>query len=94
MRIFLVCVSVAMLALVAVLLATGNAFPGIGALVFWAVILFVGIVFERRRYKRVLDAPPGPEWTATDERFIDPSSGVETLVYFNARTGARAYVKA
>lgn len=93
LRFALIAVSVAMVGCVAVLFATGHAFPGVGALVFWGVVLFVGVVFERRRYKRVLDTAPGPDWTATDERFIDPTSGVETVVYVGPR-GARAYVKA
>jgi hypothetical protein len=73
--------------------ATGHNVPGLAVVGFWSVVIFVGVVFERRRYKRLLDAPPGAGWAETEERFIDPASGVETQVYFNARTGERAYVK-
>jgi hypothetical protein len=94
LRVFLILVSAVALVGAAVLFATGNGVPGLAALGFWALVLFIGVVFERRRYKRILDAPPGADWTATGERFIDPTSGVATQVYFNAQTGGRVYVKA
>jgi hypothetical protein len=75
------------------LIATGRPAPGIGAAAFWALVLLVGILVERRRYKRVLDQPLGPDWTATSERFIDPETGAELTVYFNAKTGSREYVR-
>lgn len=90
----LILVSGAVLAVVAALLLSGAAEPGVAVGGVWALVLLAGLVFERRRYKRVLDRAPGEGWTATDERFIDPLSGAETHVYFNARTGARAYVRA
>jgi hypothetical protein len=93
LRVFLIAVSGLALVSAALLFASGRAVPGVGVICFWALVLFVGVVFERRRYKRILDAPPGAGWTATEERFIDPASGVATQVYFNAQTGERAYVK-
>lgn len=81
--------------LVCAVVAALAGYPGPGAMVavVYAAVVFAGIVFERNRYKGVLDvAPAGFE--ATDERFVDPTSGVATIVYFNAKTGQRAYVKA
>jgi hypothetical protein len=93
LRVFLIAVSGLALVCAALLFASGRAVPGLGVIGFWALVFFIGVVFERRRYKQLLDAPPGEGWTATEERFIDPASGVETQVYFNAQTGERAYVK-
>ncbi len=89
----LILISGAVLVVVAALVVTGHAEPGAGVGAVWALILFAGLVFERRRYKRVLDQAPGAGWTATDERFVDPLNGTPTQVYFNAATGARAYVR-
>lgn len=55
-------------------------------------ILVLALVFERYVYKPIRQAPPGPEWEPTAERFIDPKSGQSVTVYFNARTGERRYV--
>jgi hypothetical protein len=93
LRVFLIAASGLALVCAALLFASGRDVPGLAVVGFWALVIFVGVVFERRRYKRLLDAPPGAGWTATEERFIDPTSGVETQVYFNAQTGERAYVK-
>jgi len=57
-------------------------------------ILLTGLVFENRRYKRVLDTAPGTGWQATGERFVDPDSGKLVAVFFNAATGERRYVDA
>lgn len=93
LRLFLIIASAVILAITAALLFTGRTAPAIGAGAFWALLILVGLVLERRRYKRVLDAPPGPDWTATTERFIDTETGAETVVYFNPKTGGRAYVR-
>jgi hypothetical protein len=58
------------------------------------MVIVLGMVFERRRYKPILDASPGPEWQATDERFVDERSGALVVVHYNPRTGQRAYVRA
>jgi hypothetical protein len=53
------------------------------------------LLFRRGGYKRVpLDAPPGPGWTPTGERFVDPTSGETLDVWFHAGSGERAYVRA
>jgi len=90
----LILISGGVLVVVAALILSGAMEPGLAVGGVWALILFAGLVFERRRYKRLLDDAPGPGWSATTERFIDPHSGIETQVYFNPRTGARAYVRA
>ena len=94
LRAFLIGVSVLMLICAVALFVVGQAQPGVLTLVAWAVILFIGVVFERTRYKAILDAPPGPDFAPTAERFVDPETGVATVVYFNAKTGKRAYVRA
>jgi hypothetical protein len=68
-------------------------------LFFWLVIpaalLMIWLLFRSGGYKRLpLDAPPGGDWTLTGERFVDPGSGETLEVWFCARTGERAYVRA
>lgn len=66
-----------------------GAFPGI----VWAGLALFALVFERTRYKPILDAPPAGEgWSATGERFIDSRTGREVTVWCEAGTGKRAYV--
>jgi hypothetical protein len=68
-------------------------------LVFWFVIpaalVLIWLLFRPGGYKRQpLDAPPAGDWTFTGERFVDPGSGETLEVWFCARTGERAYVRA
>jgi hypothetical protein len=57
------------------------------------VVLLAAILIERRhRYKPIETRPPGPDWTETPERFIDPESGKEVTVYFQPSSGERRYV--
>jgi len=68
-------------------------------LVFWFVIpaalVLIWLLFRPGGYKRQpLDAPPAGDWTFTGERFVDPGSGETLEVWFRARTGERAYVRA
>jgi hypothetical protein len=94
LRFALIVGTVVVVLFVAILVATGRDWPGAGVTLFWVLILFLGIVFERRRYKRLLDEPPpGADWEPTSERFIDPETQAEVVVYFNPKTGARAYVR-
>jgi hypothetical protein len=63
---------------------------------WWLVVnglaIMLGLMFERVRYKRELNAPPaGPGWELTNERSVDESSVVS--VWFNAASGQRAYVR-
>jgi hypothetical protein len=61
--------------------------------VFLAVVL-IWFFFRSGGYKRdALDAPPGPDWKPTGERFLDPRSGAMLEVWWLPRTGERAYVR-
>jgi len=60
-----------------------------------ALVVLIWFLFRSRGYKRVpLDAPPGPGWVPTEERFVDPSSGETLDVWFHPDSGERAYVRA
>jgi len=60
-----------------------------------AALFLIWLLFRSGGYKRrPLDAPPGRDWTFTGERFVDPGSGEGVEVWFCARTGERAYVRA
>ena len=86
------------LALGAVLAACGAAALFLGACPpafvfgFWGILILVGTLYERNRYKALESARPGPGWTATPEKFIDDESGAAVTVYVNA-AGERRYVK-
>ena len=58
----------------------------------WGLILIAGLLFERWRYKPLTGQRPGPDWVATDERFVDPETGKLVTVYFHPSTGERRYV--
>jgi len=61
---------------------------------FVVLAVLVWALFRRGGYKRQpLDAPPGPDWQPTDERFVDPSSGETIAVWFHPQSGERAYVR-
>ncbi|CAL80299.1 hypothetical protein BRADO6696 [Bradyrhizobium sp. ORS 278] len=69
------------------------------ALVLWLAVItavvLVWVFFRQGGYKRdALSAPPGPDWVKTEERFVDPTSGETLDVWFQPRTGERAYVRA
>jgi hypothetical protein len=69
-----------------------------GFMLWLAVIIAVVLVwafFRKGGYKRdPLTAPPGPGWVRTEERFVDPSSGETLEVWFDPKSGERAYVRA
>jgi hypothetical protein len=83
---------------VAALCATAAAFlTGFGAVslfppALWLLLLLVALLFERYRYKPLVEAPPGPDWADTGERFRDPRTGREVRVFSQPATGRRAYV--
>ncbi len=59
-----------------------------------ALPFVIWFLFRKGGYKRQpLDAPPGPDWTLTGERFVDPVSGERLQVWFNPESGERAYVR-
>jgi hypothetical protein len=72
------------------LIAFGVHTPGWQALAL-GVIVLIGTLFERWRYRRIEEQPNGP-WQRTDEQFIDPSTGDPVEVMFDPRTGERRYV--
>ena len=54
------------------------------------VVVVAALLFERGRYR-----PPvtqGGSWQDTEERFVDPSTGILMKVRYNPQTGARDYV--
>jgi hypothetical protein len=55
-------------------------------------LLVLGVVFERVVYKPVDRAPSGPDWRATEERFVDPTTGATLTVFVKPSTGERRYV--
>jgi hypothetical protein len=60
-----------------------------------ALVVLAWLLFRTGGYKRIpLDAPPGPRWVRTEERFVDPSSGEVLEVWFDPSSGERAYVRA
>ena len=69
----------------------------IGFLIWCAAILLpvlIWFLFRTGGYKRKPhDAPPGPDWVPTDERFVDPTSGETLAVWFHPKSGERAYVR-
>ncbi len=65
---------------------------GLGWLV-GGVVLLIGTVFERVRYKRLATRAPDARFERTPERFRDPSSGEVVNVYADPKTGERVYVK-
>ena len=80
---------------------------GLYAFVVGAVLVLVPLV-ERQRYRSSAAEPanltPGPgggetadatielRFQRTDERFVDPTTGVQMLVLVDPRTGERRYV--
>jgi uncharacterized protein (DUF58 family) len=72
------------------LIAFGVTAPGWQALAL-GVIVLIGTLFERWRYRRI-EAPPNGGWQRTDEQFIDPSTGDPVEVMFDPSTGERRYV--
>jgi hypothetical protein len=74
------------------LIAVGVHAPGWQALAI-GVIVLIGTLFERWRYRRI-EEPPMGQWQRTGEQFIDPSSGEPVEVMFDPRTGERRYVAA
>lgn len=76
--------------LVLMLAVRGSAGVGITAI---GTVLLLALLMERRRYKCILDAPPGPDWRPTGERFIEPGSDDKVEVYYHPPTGRRSYVR-
>ena len=67
-------------------------FPALVPIGAGALIL-LGTLFERHRYRRLGEAPTGPGWTDTGERFRDPETDATVAVFFHAQSGERRYVR-
>ena len=74
------------------LVATSQLFAGLIVVAFYAALTLILLVVERAGYKRLLDAPPGPSWRASEERFVDPETGRLVTVWQEPGSGRRAYV--
>ena len=69
-------------------------------------LCIAAVVLERTRYRSLHaettgeghgpgggePAPPAPRFRPTEERFVDPTTGVLMRVWLDARTGERRYV--
>ncbi len=69
-------------------------------------ILIIAALIERLRYRSLAadqagddhgpgggePGPPEPRFRPTDERFVDPTTGVPMRVFIDPRTGERRYV--
>jgi hypothetical protein len=93
LRIAVITISVLLLAVGVGCFVLGRAEPGLISVVLAPALILIGTVFERR-YKKPLAAPPGPDWQATPEKFIDPGTAEPLVVYFQPSTGKRVYVRA
>ena len=54
----------------------------------WGLILLAAVLLERWRYRKTARAPK-IEWQSTDERFVDPETGMLTQVLYDPHTGER-----
>jgi len=57
------------------------------------IVILIGCVFERVRYKRLSASVTDPRFKPTPERFRDPTSGEVVRVYADPATGERLYVR-
>ena len=75
----------------AVVLALFGCGPAAIGLAGWALVLVVGLLIERWRYKPLTERPPGPGWTATTSALSirRPASGHGL---FPRGSGERRYV--
>ncbi len=56
-------------------------------------LILLGTLFERRRDRWLVDAPPGPGWTDTGERVRDPETDAPVAALFHAQGGERRFVR-
>jgi hypothetical protein len=54
------------------------------------LLIVGGILFERRGYHPHVSQMNG-NWQKTGERFVDPTTKREVVVYYNPQTGERDY---
>lgn len=91
LRLVVLAIGIALLGAATILALCHKPLPAIWPGV-WGILLVGGVLFERGRYKPAERAHPGPEWTATDERFVDPQTGERVTVYYRPSTGERRYI--
>ena len=58
----------------------------------FGLVLLLGVVFERWRYRS--ETRPGARWQKTSERFTDPQTGRVVEVLYDPQSGERRYVEA
>jgi hypothetical protein len=87
----LIAVAVLSLACAAIALAV-QALPAALMLGVWGIILLIGTLYERVRYKPVLETKPRNA-IRTEERFVDEETGKPVTVYIDPATGERSYVR-
>ena len=63
----------------------------LGLLIF-GLVLTLGVIYDRYRYKPIRDQKPGGDWRDTGERFMDTETGKRVAVYMEPATGERIYV--
>jgi membrane protein implicated in regulation of membrane protease activity len=91
LRAALLVIAAALIAAGLLVFALGGGAHGFGALIL-GLVLLVGILFERWRYRTV--PPPDVRWQSTGERFTDPQSGRVVEVLYDPKSGERHYVEA
>ena len=83
----------------------GDLFAGLFLFIPGAILL-AAVVLERTRYRSLHaevtgeghgpgggePGAPGPRFRPTDERFVDPTTGVPMRVWLDTATGERRYV--
>lgn len=74
-------------------LARGGPPPLVVGSLALGLMLTLGVIYERVRYKALASRRAGPGWQRTEERFIDPESGKRVTVYFRPSDGERMYVE-
>ena len=68
---------------------TGFGHGGIQTLIAGAIFV-LGTLFERWRYYNANASADG-DWQPTGERFVDPTTGKNVEVLYDARSGERRY---
>jgi hypothetical protein len=92
MRLFLLVLGIALLAAALGTAPTGCSVGTVLRLGIPGLVLTGALLFERGRYNPNSPDRPGPDWIATDERFVDHESGKTVTVFYQPRTGERRYV--
>jgi hypothetical protein len=91
LRAVLLCIGILLLGVALLAVLAGCPARVVLAPAFFGAILTASILFERRRYKPASSSQPGPDWVATDEQFVDPTSGDTVTVFYHPATGQRRY---